>query len=258
MSTPKILRHKKTGERVYNAEAVDAKGFSQSIPNYAAPETLKTGTAPADATAVYSWAADRNGFAQLVLDTKPSQRNAVQMRIAVNGATAFNLLDVGSAAAAHKYETGLVPVSAGDSVDFKAYIGPAAGTYAALFFPQREQPRKVYSTDEVLTGDIWIDGKPIYRKAFKGSIKAAINEKHDLTLANGVATLVASGGWWQDGNTNGAKISTAYAYVDSNATNSIIGGFHMRQNDLLYRSQTFYSRAAPNNNYELWVEYTKA
>lgn len=41
---------------------------------------------------------------------------------------------------------------------------------------------EAYSTSEVKTNNVWIDGKPIYRKTFTGTLSSAIN--HGLTNVN--------------------------------------------------------------------------
>lgn len=38
---------------------------------------------------------------------------------------------------------------------------------------EQGNPKQIYSTDEVLTGGVWIDGSPIYRKVYVGTTNAS-------------------------------------------------------------------------------------
>lgn len=58
----------------------------------------------------------------------------------------------------------------------------------------------MYSTNETLTGKYWIDGKPIYRKVYKGTISET---SQVLLTASNVDSLVNYDGWYRvAGNTH--------------------------------------------------------
>lgn len=64
-----------------------------------------------------------------------------------------------------------------------------------------QQTNKQYSTSEVLTGDTWIDGRPVYRKVVQATVNATtagqtIQIGHDIT-----------------GITNGFVVINSYLYV---------------------------------------------
>ena len=53
----------------------------------------------------------------------------------------------------------------------------------------------IYSTDEINTGKLWIDGKPIYRKTFTGSISSSIRTGlTGVSLVNAYGLVVTSSG----------------------------------------------------------------
>lgn len=81
----------------------------------------------------------------------------------------------------------------------------------------QKQYGKKYSTTEQLTGDVWIDGKPIYRKTISlGTLPNATNK----TVAHGITGLdsvISMSGIAQSGT-----IYLTLPYVLPDATNTFI------------------------------------
>ena len=119
---------------------------------------------------------------------------------------------------------------------------------------------KVYSATEADTGDIWIDGKPIYRRCFTGNIVAAANTMQNVTLINsGVDSLISSGGWIQMGGASGSKISinnsTAQGTFPQMETENAL---YVGNQQLMLQTTSIAVRSGTTNNaYQIWVEYTK-
>lgn len=103
----------------------------------------------------------------------------------------------------------------------------------------------VYSTDEVDTGKIWIDGKHIYRRVFTGTTNTS-GGTNNIFQCN---TFIDFGGYiHQDANT---KISLNIAWgTDGNQVARLI---QQGTNINLQTGSSFYGK-----NYVLWVEYTKS
>ena len=95
-----------------------------------------------------------------------------------------------------------------------------------------------YSTEETLTGKTWIDGKPIYRKAYQGSLA-----NNTVIVSANVDKLVSCGGHFK-GSGNELNpipfgVSSGYLYPTVSTSNTI--------------------KISTTLNYsgEIWVEYTK-
>jgi hypothetical protein len=111
-----------------------------------------------------------------------------------------------------------------------------------------------YSTDEVNTGKTWIDGKPIYRRAFTGNIVAGVNVQTTVNLSGGADDLVDNGGWWQFGSNVKAEIGcTSVGSVDSLRSNMSV-----QNGAIVFNSISAIARTGTvNNAYRIWAEYTK-
>ena len=107
-----------------------------------------------------------------------------------------------------------------------------------------------YQTGEVATGGHWIDGKPIYRKAFKGTFNGASTITLDANLnTNTVSALIRCGGWGRNSFSQMAMIPNAH-YNNSQLNLAVT----MIADGLLLLCGTNFPSGNP---YEVWVEYTK-
>ena len=126
----------------------------------------------------------------------------------------------------------------------------------------RRIDRANYSVAEHTTGALWIDGKPIYRRAFTGHITGAANtvvSTQLISAGHGFDTLVSSGGYIQMGGTSGSKLSINSATVQGvfpqvETANTV----YTQGNDVYLQSCSNAARTGTTNNaYSCWVEYTK-
>ena len=111
-----------------------------------------------------------------------------------------------------------------------------------------------YSLDEVKTAETWIDGKPIYRRAFTGTITADADERVTTTLngVDNVADIVDSGGWIVANTTSMKRnmfpmVSLGSTFI-ANLTIDL---------DMTLVMGTSYTNERINAPYNIWVEYTK-
>lgn len=107
-----------------------------------------------------------------------------------------------------------------------------------------------YSTSGwVATGETWIDGKPIYMRAFTGSIATG------TVLATGVSDIVALGGSF-DNAVSGQRFPFPYAEVTASGNASAF--LRVKENGDL--SALFYVPAQSNTlpNARIWVKATLA
>jgi len=106
-----------------------------------------------------------------------------------------------------------------------------------------------YSTAEQLTGQVWIDGKPIYRRVFTGTITAAANTEVSTVLALPTGYYgISWGGTMERGDNNMIVLpQTRTNQFGTNASASIVTG--------TLNTYTGFTRT--NAPYQIWVEYTK-
>ena len=97
-----------------------------------------------------------------------------------------------------------------------------------------------YSTEERLTGGVWIDGKPIYRKSFSlGQTSSG------TVLVTGVAELVSAGGWFKDSSTDN---QTPFPFTGQSGAR--VPRINSNHELFLQVQATFYQG-------NIWIEYTK-
>ena len=99
---------------------------------------------------------------------------------------------------------------------------------------QREQLK--YSTEEVNTGKKWIDGKPIYRKAYNGTVA------NGTVVITNVDTLVDSGGSFF-----GGRVWSVFPYTLAT------GNFCSPE----VQSGTIILVSSFSGEGRIWFEYTK-
>ena len=89
----------------------------------------------------------------------------------------------------------------------------AAGSYA-------DDENGVYSTSEIDTGKVWIDGRPIYRKVVRGTVNMAggystSSLPHGITgLTNAWELICYYGNMRLSGNLNNNPIKQALPYIE--------------------------------------------
>ena len=109
-----------------------------------------------------------------------------------------------------------------------------------------------YSTDEIKIGT-WIDGKPLYRKVYTGTIstEGTNYNYNDITgLSNTIDQIVGFGGYANNNQTGGNRISNSIPNMWINATY-----FPIEHRIRIYSyDKTWF---AIGTSYYLVVEYTK-
>ena len=107
-----------------------------------------------------------------------------------------------------------------------------------------------YSTSEHATGETWVDGRPIYRKAYVGTYSRSASAVNNITLESSKdVTLINVGGAMEHSSPGWVPVSyaegdTEYAYIYVQNTS----------HNLLLRNK---GTAATNLRYRVWVEYVK-
>ena len=112
---------------------------------------------------------------------------------------------------------------------------------------------EVYSTNEVKTNKIWIDGKPIYRKTFVingNSSTGQQNYQFELASLNWETVTFIYGTTYQETNSYYRDLHDAYAY-DSTATSEYSGAW---TSGTLLRVR---SRGIAVSKFYVTLEYTK-
>ena len=115
----------------------------------------------------------------------------------------------------------------------------------------REEFSLPYSTTEQLTGETWVDGKPVHRMVVTGTVTAAANVISMVSLTFGVSSYITAGGTLTD--ISGRPISVLGSRSIDNAIFSSI--VLLGNNSLSLQTITTYART--NMPYTIWVEYTK-
>ena len=83
-----------------------------------------------------------------------------------------------------------------------------------LLTEELEKLKDVYSTEEVKTNKIWIDGRPIYRKVSEiGDLGADVEHKIDINI-NNLDTIVNINGFSSIPNNNFSVPINFYNYAD--------------------------------------------
>lgn len=126
-------------------------------------------------------------------------------------------------------------VNASDMNEIKTVVNDNANIVQGII------DAEVYSTTETKTNKVWIDGKPIYRKVFPGTLSSAIN--HGLTNVNFV-------------NAYGFYVSSTGTFLPlsslrPNNTNFNVG-FYVTSTQIVFDKGT----GAAGNCY-ITLEYTK-
>ena len=117
-----------------------------------------------------------------------------------------------------------------------------------------------YSTTEQNTGATWIDGKPIYRKCYTGTITITANTKVNIDLEpnSDIENIINVGGYmgYSAGTPKGRNsIPSAESNTSGVMTNYITVYLVADSNTL--RLTRFSNTDRGTQQYAVWVEYTK-
>jgi hypothetical protein len=113
-----------------------------------------------------------------------------------------------------------------------------------------------YSTDEVLTGDTWIDGKPIYRKVCTGTITADANVNSTVSLLNGVDKVIRASGYAAEANATGNMMTLPFFDTTGSGANQRIASVFTSSGTANLTTTSGLART--DTPYAVILEYTKA
>jgi hypothetical protein len=231
-----------------------------------------------------AWTADKPGFVFVKLFTYIT--NGLNGGRAVIGNVKINDKIVGEfqsgdglgqVTGGHRLEnTGVYPINTGDVVKTRIYrVGgdnPETEKWESstvhlrhylYFIPPKfvtaQAPNIVvsgasYSNTEQLTGETWIDGKPIYRMVFSGTNTSELNATNTITLlpAGSVSQLVNCGG-----NVGSPTSAGIWFPVNSSGT---YGSAQIQAYNTGVLVLLITNPSASNTSsrpYNVWVEFTK-
>jgi hypothetical protein len=109
-----------------------------------------------------------------------------------------------------------------------------------------------YPATELDTGQKWVDGKPIYRIIFSGTISGDIGSFQSTHLTSGIDSIVDAGGYWCDGNGSKQLLNSSGSMFTATTTNVL---YSSTSGDLHLETSTNSERI--NAPYAIWAEYTK-
>ena len=110
---------------------------------------------------------------------------------------------------------------------------------------QYDTPEDIYSTSEIKTNKTWIDGKPIYRKVFTGTL--GTTGSNDISFS--IDYLIDEGGY--------VRYSTAYQFpIPSTFGTQGTNDIRLIKKDTNTLTLQYGSNLN-NQDYAVWVEYTK-
>lgn len=114
---------------------------------------------------------------------------------------------------------------------------------------------KVYSENEIDTGNVWIDGKHIYRRVWVGTITNSAGGRTNQTLwaSSPIDKLINTGGWLRYGD-NGIN-TFPHAEVESGNT---FFWLYVQNSSKNLTLAVHAAGAYTNRPYQVWVEYTKS
>jgi hypothetical protein len=206
------------------------------VPEYASmSDNLLVTPDPDPYPFIRNWTADKVGFIKVRMYFKSDGNSNSYAYISINDKIIAitgkqnSVIDI-------KYYCDIFPIVAGDHVQLTAANdnGTPIGDFELCFIPPKfvtmQAPNIViseasYSTDEVVTGETWIDGKPIYRRVIyrnTGSLVLTMNTTIDLNtsaLPSGSVSEVTKLSF--SANNGGALITGASAYIDLSSSYNV-------------------------------------
>lgn len=117
-----------------------------------------------------------------------------------------------------------------------------------------------YSTEEKLVGR-WIDGSPIYRKTYTGTVSVTANQRQNIVLESAatceVDTLVNVGGYMTTGTGSYGKNAIPFSETNSSGTPTEWCEAYVVADTGELRAVRWSSNNRSGLRYAIWVEYTK-
>jgi len=117
-----------------------------------------------------------------------------------------------------------------------------------------------YSLDEVNTGKKWVDGKPIYRKCYTGTINITANTRvnKDLETNSDIENIINVGGYmgYSSGTPKGRNTVPSAECNNSGVMTNFITVYVVAADNTL-RLTRFSNVDRGSQPYAVWVEYTK-
>jgi hypothetical protein len=252
---------------VAGKEVVITNSMDQEYNYFPAPDWDNKETINRLPAASSTWTATESGFVECLLGYTHTDATFTA-QLYINGERAQYLMATNQSSGGTKYGDCVVPVSAGDVVSWFLSGSSAFVVGYCYFIPPKFIKKSAtvlvektgsYSTEEVLTGDTWINGKPIYKKTVVGNLgDVAANVNAVATIAAGVDALCNYTGMWQPLN-NAYYISICCpGLTESYQTNYPMSdlGINTAKN-LVFTARCPQARNAATNNFYITVWYTK-
>jgi hypothetical protein len=192
-----------------------------------------------------TWTVDRDGFVFAGGGTISGSDGTIN--VVINGKNAAVLASPENNTAQMAI---LLPVKQGDVVQINFPFNGTFSSAICYYVPYTTPFTSAYSTSEVKTGNVWIDGKPIYRKVIQGTTSATVGAGGASmvgTAISGFSELVTL-----KANVKSGSLTFADAYTDPDNF-----GFSVYMNGGAVFNQVWNATFAEKPITAI-VEYTKA
>jgi hypothetical protein len=253
------------GKRVIIKDVdTELTAFQMAVPDYAKQETdSKFSSAKAD-FGNYVWTVNRSGYVILTHnlgETVEANLNNYYVNIFYN--VSGNQIAFFQNTFLRRV---LIPVNVGDIVNISVDSSKSwpEFTAACYFIPPRFVTTKApnivtsgasYSTNEVATGETWIDGKPIYRRVFEGTLTGAPDTLTDTNLiATDIRELIRYGGWCVSKTNDTYYLSVPFSMIRPDESERFCC-MYWDTSGLRLHTKSAYDRV--DSPYRVWAEYTK-
>jgi hypothetical protein len=222
------------------------------------------------------WTADRVGYVyssgNIFIAVAQENNGYVTFSFQINDKSVVYEISRSNPPAAYRFPLNVqaTPVKPGDVVKWgmgkteditsfqpTLFVGFIPPKFISEQAPVIVNPGVSYSQSEVATGETWIDGKPIYRRVFEGTLSLpSIYSGGTAYLMEGVSEIVNCGGWLrmsasgdryglgQRLNNDDTNIQSAL-YIPNGTSNL----------NMWFRSSI--DLTPENHGYRIWAEYTK-
>jgi len=120
----------------------------------------------------------------------------------------------------------------------------------------------IYSSDEIKTNDIWIDGKPIYRKVVSGTYTtpSTASSRVNIELLSGVSALVKKSGLYDVQNSTNPRVYIGDPVISTGGGIDAYSGITFNSSTNIVRMEVSVPQSAYHSKtgcFELTLEYTK-